>query len=90
MQHCTRDQQCQGFRLELIYQPQDMLRRAANAIREARSNDCIVLAKAALQAGLRSKDDIGELLAGRRVCARKVNGAAERAVARPIWKRSTA
>jgi hypothetical protein len=81
MQHFTLDQLCQGFRLELIYQPQDMLRRAANAIREARSNDCIVLAKAALQAGLRSEDDIGELFAGRRVCPPKVNGAAERAVA---------
>ena len=59
MQHFTLDQLCQGFRLELIYQPQDMLRRAANAIREARSNDCIVLAMhevAALQPAAREQE----------------------------------
>jgi hypothetical protein len=39
-----------------------MLKRAAAAIREARSNDTIVLAKAALSAAIRSEVDLFELL----------------------------
>jgi hypothetical protein len=39
-----------------------MLRPAANAIREVRSNDCIVLAKAALEAAIRSETDLLALL----------------------------
>src|SRR5712692_1676331 len=35
--------------------PQTVLQRAAAAIREARSNDCIILAKAALMAAIRSE-----------------------------------
>jgi hypothetical protein len=46
-----------------IHLPQEMLRRAAAAIRESRSNDCVVLAKAALQAAIRNESDLGELLA---------------------------
>jgi hypothetical protein len=39
-----------------------MLKRAAAAIREARSNDTIVLAKAAPSAAIRSEVDLLELL----------------------------
>jgi hypothetical protein len=42
--------------------PQTVLQRAAAAIREARSNDCIILAKAALMAAIRDERDILELL----------------------------
>jgi hypothetical protein len=42
--------------------PGTMLKRAAAAIREARSNDTIVLAKAALSAAIRTEVDLLELL----------------------------
>jgi hypothetical protein len=45
-----------------IHWPQDTLQRAANAIRETRSNDCITLAKAALQAAVRNESDLLALL----------------------------
>jgi hypothetical protein len=45
-----------------IHWPSETLRRAASAICEARSNDCIVLAKAALAAAIRSENDLIELL----------------------------
>jgi hypothetical protein len=40
----------------------DALRRAAEAIRQAQSGDCIVLAKAALQAAIRNEADLLALL----------------------------
>jgi hypothetical protein len=48
------------------------------AIGDAFSNDIFKMARLALQAALRSEDDVAELLAGRRVCARKRGGAGRR------------
>jgi hypothetical protein len=45
-----------------IHWPGDALRRAAIAIKESRTNDCIVLAKAALQAAIRDETDLLMLL----------------------------
>ena len=45
-----------------VFWGQDHLRRAANAIRECRSSDCIVLARAALEAAVRFEADIHSLL----------------------------
>jgi|SRR5215813_7579109 len=42
--------------------PQDFLKRAADAIAETRSSDCIVMAKAALTAAIRGERDLLELL----------------------------
>lgn len=42
--------------------PQSMLRRAADGMREARSNDLLILAKVALQYAIRNEGDIHELL----------------------------
>jgi hypothetical protein len=63
-----------------IYWPGQMLERAATAIRECRSVDCIVLAKAALQAAIRGEEDLRELLAAprpeRAPAQRRTKGAA--------------
>jgi hypothetical protein len=45
-----------------IYFGQDILRRAAMALRETRSNDTFVVARAVLEAAIRSKNDLIELL----------------------------
>jgi hypothetical protein len=45
-----------------VHWPQDALQRAAAAIRETRSNDCITQAKAALEAAIRNEDDLLALL----------------------------
>jgi hypothetical protein len=43
-----------------VYWPSDALERAADAIRECMSNDCITLARVALE--VRGESDLGELL----------------------------
>jgi hypothetical protein len=45
-----------------VYFSQDMIRRAAQAIRDCRSNDCIILARVALESALRHQGDLAELL----------------------------
>jgi hypothetical protein len=45
-----------------IHWPQTALKRAAEAIREARSGDCIVLARKALEAAIRNENDLLALL----------------------------
>jgi hypothetical protein len=45
-----------------VYWPQDALARAADAIQAAHSNDSIVLARAALEAGIRGADDVQALM----------------------------
>jgi len=45
-----------------VHWPSDALRRAAAAIRETRSNDCITQAKAALEAAIRNEVDLLALL----------------------------
>jgi len=45
-----------------IHWPQSTLRRAAMALRECRSGDIFVLARAVLEAAIRSEDDLIELL----------------------------
>ena len=45
-----------------IYWPQDMLRRAAMALRECGSSDIFRLARVALEAAIRSEADLIELL----------------------------
>jgi hypothetical protein len=47
---------------KLLSWPQVMLQRASEAIHAARTDDTILLAKAALQAALRCADDVEELL----------------------------
>jgi hypothetical protein len=44
-----------------IFWPQNMLERGADAVRECRSNDCITIARAVLEATIRGVDDINEL-----------------------------
>jgi hypothetical protein len=44
-----------------IYFGQDILRRAAMALRETRSNDTFVVARAVLEAAIRSENDLIEL-----------------------------
>lgn len=46
----------------MIHWPQDHLRRAADAIRKSRSTDCIVLARAALEAAIQSEADLYAVL----------------------------
>ena len=41
--------------------PQDVIRRAATALREAKSNDLFVVARAALDAAIRGEGDLAEL-----------------------------
>ena len=41
---------------------QEPIRRAASAMRESRSNDLLILARVALQAAIRSEDDLFALL----------------------------
>jgi hypothetical protein len=64
-----------------VYFSQDQIRRAVLAIGESFSRDIFTLARLALEAAIRSEDDVDELLGAPRVYARKANGAAERAVA---------
>ena len=45
-----------------VYWPQDMLRRAATALRECGSSDIFRLARVALEAEIRSESDLVELL----------------------------
>ena len=45
-----------------IHWLQEPIRRAASAMRESRSNDLLILARAALQAAIRSEDDLFALL----------------------------
>ena len=45
-----------------IHWPQTALKRAAEAIREARSGNCIVLARKALEAAIRNENDLLALL----------------------------
>ena len=45
-----------------IHWPQEPIRRAASAMRESRSNDLLILARVALQAAIRSEDDLFALL----------------------------
>ena len=45
-----------------IYWPQDALRRAADAMRESRSNDLFVLSRVALEAAIRDEVDLVALL----------------------------
>ncbi|WP_426418470.1 hypothetical protein [Bradyrhizobium genosp. A] len=52
----------------MIHWPQDHLRRAANAIRECRSMDCIVMARAALEAAIQSEADLYALLDAKAPC----------------------
>jgi hypothetical protein len=44
-----------------VYWPQDAIRRAADAMRESRSNDLYILAKIALHAAIRNRDDLLDL-----------------------------
>jgi hypothetical protein len=46
-----------------VFWPQSALRRAADAMRESRSSDWLVLAKCALEAGIRDEHDLAELIA---------------------------
>jgi hypothetical protein len=57
-----------------VYFSQDMVRRAGIAIGESRSGDIFTLARRALEAAIRSQDDIDELLGARREI-RRGNGA---------------
>lgn len=68
-----------------IFLPQDMLARAAAAVVECRSNDSIVIAKAALQAAIRGADDVAELLAPQA----SVRGAVSREVGRETKRGGT-
>lgn len=45
-----------------IFWPQEFIRRSAAAIRESRSTDCFALARAALEAAIRSEADLFALL----------------------------
>jgi hypothetical protein len=45
-----------------VFWPLDALQRAATAIRETRSNDCMVLARKALEGAIRDEDDLLALL----------------------------
>ena len=45
-----------------IHWPQEPIRRTASPMRESRSNDLLILACVALQAAIRSEDDIFALL----------------------------
>lgn len=45
-----------------IFWPQDVIRRAAAAMRESRSPDYFILARLALEAAIRSESDIAEVL----------------------------
>jgi hypothetical protein len=45
-----------------VFWPQDMLRRAAMALRECSSNDIFRLARVALEAAIRTESDLIELL----------------------------
>jgi hypothetical protein len=45
-----------------IHWLQEPIRRAASAMRESRSNDLLILARVALQAAIRSEDDLFALL----------------------------
>jgi hypothetical protein len=45
-----------------IYWRQEMLRRAATALRETRSSDIFVVARAVLEAAIRNQDDVAQLL----------------------------
>lgn len=64
-----------------VHWPQIMLARAAEAIAECRSNDCIVMASAALRAAVRGANDIDELLAARRTVKRSTQPQEQRAAA---------
>jgi hypothetical protein len=59
----------------------EAIRRAAIAIRESYSTDTMVMARRALEAAIRSEDDLAELLDGRRSQARRGNGAAAQVAA---------
>jgi hypothetical protein len=45
-----------------VYWPQAHLQRAATAIRDARSNDTVVIAKRCLEAAIRNETDLVALL----------------------------
>lgn len=50
-----------------IYWPQAMIRRAGAALHESRSTDCFVLARAALEAAIRTEADVVALLDARKL-----------------------
>jgi hypothetical protein len=58
----TKSKSHNGSYGRAVHWPSDALRRAADAIREARSNDVLVLARKALEAAVRSEDDLLALL----------------------------
>ena len=62
-----------------IYWPQEMIKRAAAAMRETWGNDLFVLARTALEAAVRSEDDLIEMLSTERK-----RGPAPRAPAREL------
>jgi hypothetical protein len=61
-QHVISDKSHKRGCARAIHLPQDMLRRGATAIREAHSNDCIVLARKCSEAAIRNELDLLELL----------------------------
>jgi hypothetical protein len=52
-----------------VYWPQDFVERAAEAIRDARTNDCCVMARRALEGAVRGAEDLRELLAASHAAA---------------------
>jgi hypothetical protein len=65
-----------------IYWQQDHVRRAADAMRESGSNDFFILARLALEAAVRSEDDLIEMIS-----AERKRGPASKAPARELQTR---
>jgi hypothetical protein len=59
--HIVKEAMAKGY-TRAVHCPADALRRAATAIREARSGDCIVLARRALESAVRDENDLRALL----------------------------